>query len=451
MNPDARASEARYPLRVGPTRRYLVDQRGVPFLLHGDAAWSLITALDHEETDRYLADRARKGFNTITVNLVEHKFNGPANRHGDTPFADAGTLTKPNEAYFAHADWVIRRAGEFGIQVLLVPMYLGYAGTDEGWIDEILASGVEGCRQWGRFLGQRYGPFDNILWGIGADREPGEALDHVDAAVEGIQEYDRRRLFTAGSAPERCPVDDFGRGGWMDLNLTYTYGIVHRRLLADYARRPVMPFVLGESTYEGEHNASALQIRRQAYWALLCGACGHVFGNLPLWCFCGPRAAMDGTQINDNEVSVQEAVRRGWQNALDATGSHDMSRVRALFESRPWYHLVPDEKHNVVTGGIGEFRGLDYAATARTSGGGTVIAYMPTARTLTVDLRRVSGRRAKAWWYDPRTGASSCAGEFATTTSREFRPPGAGDWALVLDDAGLGYPPPGVDEHSPQP
>ena len=61
-----------YPLQVSANRRYLVDQRGVPFLVHGDTAWSLTTALTREETRQYLADRRGKGFNSLIVNLIEH-------------------------------------------------------------------------------------------------------------------------------------------------------------------------------------------------------------------------------------------------------------------------------------------------------------------------------------------------------------------------------------------
>ena len=410
-----------YPLRVSPNRRHLVDGRGVPFLLHGEAAWSLIVALSREEAERYLADRAAKGVNTIVVNLIEHKFKGPANSYGDLPFGAGGALAQPNEAYFAHADWVIRRAGACGIQVLLAPLYLGLAETDEGWIEEVQAAGVAGCREWGRMVGRRYASFDNILWLVGGDRDPRPVLDHIDAFVEGLKEFDQRHLCTADGAPERPPAEDFGRGGWLDLHNTYTYGIVPRHLLADYHRSPVRPFFLKGSAYEGEHNASAVQIRRQAYWALLCGACGQIFGNRPIWLF-----------------------DPGWQEALESQGSRDMVHLRALFTSRPWFHLLPDDAHEVVTGGLGEFRGLDFLAAARTSDGGTVIAYMPTARTITVDLTKICGTRVAAWWFDPRTGTAQGAGEFPTGSSREFAPPGEGDWVLVLDDATRGYGPPGT-------
>lgn len=409
-----------YPVRVSPNRRYLVDSNGLPFLVHGEAAWSLITALTREEADLYLADRASKGFNSIIVNLIEHEFNGPMNRYDEAPFTRPGDLSTPNEEYFAHAEWVIRKAGEYGIQVVLAPAYLGAVGTDEGWIDEVLANGVEGCRQWGRYVGRRLGSLDNIIWMIGADREPGEALEHMDALVAGIRECDGRHLFTAGTASGRSVAIDFGRGGWLDLNCTYTHGIVHRQLLADYNRQPVKPFLLLESTYEGEHNASAAQIRRQAYWAILCGGCGQFFGNRPLWLF-----------------------DLGWQEALDSCGSRDMVHVRSLFLSRPWYHLAPDHEHRVLTAGLGERCGLDYASAALTTDGGTAIAYLPSARPVTADLRRICGRKVKAWWFDPRSGEAQLAGEFAGSGCCELTPPAAGDWVLVLDDAGRELPAPG--------
>ena len=409
-----------YPVRVGPDHRHLVDQSGKPFLVQGDAPWSLISGLTSEEAEQYLETRRRQGFNSIIVNLIEHKFRGPVNRYGDGPFTTPGDFSTPNEKYFQHADWVIRKAGEKGIQVFLAPIYLGYIGTDEGWIEEALANGPQKCREWGRYVGKRYRGFDNLVWLIGGDRNPDKGREDVDAVALGIKEFDNRHLLTAHCHPENSALDQFKNDGWLDLNDTYTYGIVHRMLLADYNRVPPMPFTLTESTYEGEHNASAVQIRRQAYWALLCGATGQFMGNRPIWLF-----------------------DPGWQAALESTGAQDMTRLNRLFLSRPWYDLVPDEKHEVVVDGLGEFRGLDYLAAARTTDGETVIAYLPTARTFTVDMTKIAGQMAKAWWFNPRTGKTHPAGEFPSSGKKQFTPPAEGDWVLVLDDASRNLAPPG--------
>ena len=409
-----------YPVKVGPDHRHLVDQSGAPFLIQGDAPWSLISGLTREEEEQYLENRRQKGFNSVIVNLIEHQFHGPVDRYGQGPFTTPGDFSTPNEKYFEHADWVIRKAAEKGIQVFLAPIYLGYIGTNEGWVKEALANGPAKSRAWGRYVGNRYRNFDNIVWIMGGDRNPDTAREDVDAVAQGIKEVDKRHLFTAHCHPENSAVDQYKNDGWLDVNSTYTYSIVHQKLLADYNRTPTMPFFLIETTYEGEHNASEVQIRRQAYWAVLCGATGQFMGNRPIWLF-----------------------DPGWQKAIDGAGSQDMVRLKALFTSRPWAELVPDPKHEVVVDGLGEFNGLDYLAAARTHNGGTVIAYLPTKRVVTVDLSKVAGSSSVAWWYSPRTGKSQTAGKFATKAKQQFTPPGEGDWVLVVDDASLKLPAPG--------
>ena len=104
---------ARYPLRVGPDHRHLVEQSGAPFLVQGDAAWSLISGLTKEEAEVYLEGRRREGYNAIIVNLIEHHFRGPVNRYGQGPFTAPGDFSTPNEKYFEHADWVIRKEGHY--------------------------------------------------------------------------------------------------------------------------------------------------------------------------------------------------------------------------------------------------------------------------------------------------------------------------------------------------
>src|SRR4051812_47558868 len=68
-------ARASLPLHVVKGRRDLVGANGVPFLMQGDAAWSLIVQLTREQADGYLQDRANRGFNTVLVNLIEHRFS----------------------------------------------------------------------------------------------------------------------------------------------------------------------------------------------------------------------------------------------------------------------------------------------------------------------------------------------------------------------------------------
>jgi hypothetical protein len=442
---DAVEGNDRFPLKVSPNHRYLVDARGEPFLMQGDSPWSLIVGASKEETERYLADRQAKGFNTLVINLVEHKFcrRPPTNIDGDGPFLVQGDFSTPNEKYFAHADWVIKRAAEHGMEVLLFPLYLGVKGADEGFFQEALANGPVKCRSYGQYVGKRYRDLDNIIWVMGGDRDPEEALEDVNALALGIRETDQRHLITAHCRSEHSAVDDYGQEGWLDLNSTYTYELVHDHLLADYNRKPVWPYFLLETTYEGEHNSTPVQIRRQAYWADLSGSTGQVMGSCPVWGFDyfadwekGNDLIHDGMLYRLRNIDHPPNMKTG----LDSTASKDMATLYKLFTSRPWHELVPDQTHSVVIAGLGELNGTDYLAAARAEDGSTAIGYLPTAREITVDMSKVSGTQANASWFNPRTGEATSAGSFPTRGTRQFTPPSSGDWVLVLDDSSKNLP-----------
>ena len=266
---------------------------GAPTFLHADTAWSLIVGTDRAGVTRYLDDRSARGFNAVVINLIERLFapSAPRNVFGDEPFGDPGRIREPNEAYFAHADWVIGEAARRGLAVLLAPQYLGYArphypgygGAEEGWNAEVLASSLDDCAEYGRYVARRLAERRNIIWVMSGDRNPGPALEHVRATATAIAAERPGDIFTAHVHPDDRAVEHFPDDEWFTLNQTYSYKIVHWALLEDYDSVPTRPNILFESTYEGEHNASEVQIRRQAYWALTRGACGQMFGSNPIW------------------------------------------------------------------------------------------------------------------------------------------------------------------------
>ena len=65
-----------YPLKVGPTGRYLVDQQGVPFLITGDSPQALMVNLSEAEADSFFADRQAAGFNAVWINLLCATYTG---------------------------------------------------------------------------------------------------------------------------------------------------------------------------------------------------------------------------------------------------------------------------------------------------------------------------------------------------------------------------------------
>jgi hypothetical protein len=71
------------------------------------------------------------------------------------------------------------------------------------------------------------------------------------------------------------------------------------------------------------------------------------------------------------------------------------------------------------------------------------VAYLPTSRAVTIDMTKVSGTQAKAWWYDPSSGAATEIGTFPTAGTKQLTPTAAGDWVLVIDDVAKGFAAPG--------
>jgi hypothetical protein len=414
-------------LSIGSTGRYLVDRGGAPTFLNGDTAWSIVASLLPDEVDRYLADRASRGFNAVIVNAIEALFTAdpPRTVDGIEPFTVAGDLGTPDPAYWARVDGVIDAAAAHGIHVLLAPLYLGYAqpaypgfgftGRDEGWWRVVAGMTDEQCHAYGRFLGRRYADRDNLVWVIGGDRNPGDLRDRLRALVAGIRAEDGGHLVTAHVHPESSPVDEYEGDDWLSLNQTYTYGIVHRRLLEDHARAPVRPFVLFESTYEGEHDATELQVRRQAWWALTCGATGQFFGNFPVW-----------------------LMPPGWEAALDSPGARAMAHLGAFVRTLPWWTLAPDIDRRVLVAGLGEETGLDRATAAVDPGGSLVVAYIPTPRIVSVDLGTLDGWITRVRWFDPVTGAWSEGGVHTRRGVVQIATPADHDAVLVLDDPGAG-------------
>ena len=87
----ANAAESRSSprLKISPNRRFLVQHDGTPFFYLGDTAWELFHRLNREEADRYLENRARKGFTVIqAVALAELDGLNTPNAYGHRPLID---------------------------------------------------------------------------------------------------------------------------------------------------------------------------------------------------------------------------------------------------------------------------------------------------------------------------------------------------------------------------
>jgi hypothetical protein len=68
----AETSQPAYPLKVSANHRYLVDAKGVPFLMVGDTPQGLMGNVSEKDAELYFADREAQGFNTLNWIDVEN-------------------------------------------------------------------------------------------------------------------------------------------------------------------------------------------------------------------------------------------------------------------------------------------------------------------------------------------------------------------------------------------
>lgn len=186
-----------------------------------------------------------------------------------------------------------------------------------------------------------------------------------------------------------------------------------------------------ESNYEGEsikgYTTTPFYIRKQNYWTMLAGGCGITY--------------MNGYY----------AFGAGWADHLSDTGATQIIHLNNLLGAYDWQLLVPDTTNTVLTAGYGTYTngedgGIntnDYAPCAYvgTLGGSLTLAmiYMPTNRTMTVDMSEFSGS-VTCRWYDPTSGQyeNDAASPHANSGTHDFSHSGANDasetdWVLVLD------------------
>ena len=438
------------PLRVSDNHRFLVRADGTPFFYLGDTAWELFHRLNREESERYLKNRAAKGFTVVqAVVLAELEGLTDPNPYGDLPLLNSDP-TQPVEAYFRHVDFIVNKAEEVGL-------FIGMLPTWGRWVQENNIFTETSARSYGEFLGRRYKE-KPIIWILGGDRNPNKASQAAiwRAMAEGItagagdRNLDRVLMtfhpqpFDLGSSSQWFHYDD-----WLDFNMHQnghcTEVAVWNDIDKDYERTPVKPVMDGEPVYEDhpvcfraaeQGYSNAADVRRLLYWELFAGGHGHTYGNHAVWQMWTPnRKPINGPLFP-------------WHEALDRPGAGQMQHARALLESRPFLIRVPDQ--SVVIPAAVPFSvpgaGLKRVQATRGSDGSYAFVYIPAGQAVKINLEKISGGSVQAWWYNPRTGEAKAIGKYSAGGSREFVPPDPGesiDWVLVLDDATRNFPPPG--------
>jgi hypothetical protein len=449
-----------FPVSPSPDGRYLQDAGGAPFPILGRTAW-FVTSLTQAEHQVFLDDTAAKGHTAIELHVINHDPRGnnePFGGNGALPFlnrldggpwsgalvygninAEAPDLTTPNESYWAHVDGLLSYAESHGLLVFLFPAYVGYAGGEQGWMQELVANGPTRVQSYGAWMATRYAARPNLGWMMGGDMGTGgNPFNSAQLAVEqalfdgltGVAGQ-QSTLFSAEWSSESIATDQVPFGPAMTLNGAYSWsGDVSHQSRRAYGYAPVEPAYLLEEPYDEEgpdgngYNPSATQpVRRFQWWGVLSSTGGYMAGNGYVWPF-----------------------NPGWQDHLNTQGAHDNELLNAFVRTIPWRKLVPSGlggMGTLVTAGGGAVSSPDYVAAAATPDGILLVAYVPPAHsgTLTIDMTALSAP-VQARWFNPTTAAYTLiASSLPNTGTHVFTPPGDNgsgfdDWVLVLDVPG---------------
>ncbi len=433
-------------LSVSDNGRYLEKADGSPFFYLGDTAWELFHRLSIKEASHYLKNRSDKGFTVIqAVVLAQLGGLSEPNASGDLPFID-GDLSRPNEKYFAHIDSIVVEASSLGLVMGILPTWGSYWSTVNG--DQKIFSNSS-AQSFGKFLGHRYREM-SVIWILGGDENINndEEREIIEAMAQGLKEGDGgNHLITFHPRGPGRSSDYFHESEWLDFNMfqsSHASRDHDNGLFAeyDYNLTPPKPTLDGEPRYEninvGFYWSGAnrqdifddYDVRQAAYWSVLAGACGHTYGHNSIWQMYAP--------------GRQPVIRASipWFVALDHPGAFQMSHLKALFASRPFHKLIPDQSmilSESATPG-GKIRG------ARAEDGSFAIFYSPRGASFTIDKSVVKARKIKEIWFDPRYGISHHVHTGNTQSIQTYSPPTQGrgfDWILILEDADKLMPLPG--------
>ncbi len=417
-----------FPLKISGNHRHFVTQEGKPFLYHADTGWQIFSRLTTEEAEEYLAFRKSQGFNTIQVQIAMAPEQ--TNRFGQLPFHGDVDFARPNEAYHDHAAKIIAKAEALQLLVVMSQPWLGCCEEAFGNRPDkpIQKNGPAKNRQYGQYLGRKFAAAKNLFWIMGGDNDPKGDRECLFAFFEGLRETaPAHQLLTYHGSPPHSSTDLFQYAPWLGFSFIYTYWPekpndwvaskpqphVYEAALREYQKSDVMPFVLGESQYEGSgvidnDMGTPQMVRRQAYWTMLCGGAGHAYGS-DIWGF-----------------------PPNWREIMKYPGAFQMGHFIRFFESIPWWTLRPDIRHEAVVAGYGDWSKNNYVTDAVSEDRKLLVAYLPELQSVTVDFGHLAGESFAVSFIDPRTGAILKTMTINGRTVQRLASPPAEDLVLMI-------------------
>lgn len=447
--------------------QYLVHENGHPFFWLGNTAWLMPERLNRDEVKYYLSCESAEGYNVEQIQVLDASYP-TFNVYGRQAFDDSfnmekyaggasanGQSSNVSYTYWDHLNYIVSTAERMGI----------YIAMDCIWGGQVSRLTPEKASRYGRFLGERYKSFPNIIWMIGGDIMGDKGMESWDALARAIKSVDDVHLMTFHPRGRTTSAWWFNDREWLDFNMfqsghrrygqrngdgDYTirdnteednwryvamsFGDAHEQIDGRVVRGVRKPVLDGEPSYEdipqGLHDLSAprwqdYDVRRYAYWSVFAGSCGHTYGHNSIMQFMRPG------------YPASFGADKAWWDALQAPGYRQMKYLKRLMVSVPFTDGRNDQ--SVIVGQ----NGSRYDRVIATCGRDYMLVYNYSGRPVALNLTKISGAKKHVWLMNPADGMLTFLGEYEDASSVGFtfdvacqRP---SDRVLIVTDSRKSY------------
>ena len=319
------------PLKIAADQRHFAHADGTPFFWMGDTWWKcLAKRMTWEGFQELTADRKAKGFSVVQMVCGpypdEGYFEERWKNEGGFPYTAPGFKTV-NPEYFDYADRRIECLVESGIAPAIV------GGWGRGDCDAMALAGLDGMKRHWRYLIGRYGAYP-AFWIVGGESG---GPDWTDLAryVQQIDPYrhpatmhpaDSGRLSVTDETVLNFDMLQTGHGGWPAAET------IANKLAAARCRKPPMPVLVGEHSYEQHMQTGFADVQRFVFWStMLSGSAGLTYGAAGIW-----HASVEGDPGLGHIYD-----RTTWKDGMGFAGSSQLGYGKKLLEQYPWEQFEP--------------------------------------------------------------------------------------------------------------
>jgi len=358
-------------LRIAKSKRTLEFEDGTPFFWLGDTWWYGLCKRWSwpDDFQQICQDRIAKGFNVVQIvaglPCDAREFDERAANEGGYVWEQ--NYARINPEYFKMADYRIQYLVEIG----LLPCIVG------SWGFYLLMMGIKKMKMHWRNLIARWGAYP-VVWCLAGETAMPfyQKAPNMRVGWAAIKDYFRQkkgwtemaryireinynhrlisnhpfpipfwyRIFLGGYKTGRTQIKD---PSLLDFEMLQT-GHFERELVKSYtanamknaySRKPIMPVIDAEVTYEGHMQQHYQEMQRLMFWVcILNGAAGHTYGAGGIW-QCNSRKQPFGASPHAPIPHVYENTP--WDEAMHLPGSKQLGLGKALLERYRWWLMVP--------------------------------------------------------------------------------------------------------------